>query len=134
MKVLSSKKKNSPDQTLAGGADGKKHKKKTPNWLTDLRYGRSLSVDFFRKNAWLLLLILVLTIALMGLRYKTKTKMAEIKSLEKELKQAESEKLREKADYMSLIRETEMQRLVNEKGLGLIQQDQPPYTVRPVKE
>ncbi|MDE7380753.1 MAG: hypothetical protein K2N03_01320 [Muribaculaceae bacterium] len=109
-------------------------KKKTPVWLTDIRYGRSLSVDFFRKNAWLLILLLVIVIALMGLRYKTKTKMAEIKHLQKELREAESEKLREKAEYMSLIRETEMQRLVNEKGLGLQFQDQPPYTVPQIKE
>lgn len=103
-------------------------------WLRDLRYGRSLSLDLFRRNAWILLLILVVTIALMGLRYKTKTKMLEIKRLEKQLNQAESEKLREKGEYMSLIRETEMERLVNEKGLGLVFQEQPPYEVTAVKE
>lgn len=42
----------------------------------------------------------------MGLRYKTKTKMQEIKALERELVRSESAKLQEKADYMSLIRES----------------------------
>lgn len=105
--------------------------RKTPSWLVDVRYGRSISVEFFRRNAWLLLVLMVVIISLIGLRYKTKTHMLEIKQLEKELAQTRSEKLREKAQYMSLIRETEMLRLVHEKGLGLEFQEQPPYEVSP---
>jgi hypothetical protein len=30
---------------------------------------------------------------------------------------------------MTLIRESEMKRLVNEKGLGLVFQEQPPYEI-----
>lgn len=99
-------------------------------WVSDLRYGRSVSLDFFRHNAWLIVVVLVAVISLIGLRYKTKTKMGEIKTLERELKQSESAKLQEKAQYMSLIRETEMKRLVNEKGLGLTFQEAPPYEIR----
>ena len=96
-------------------------------WLNELRYGRSISVEFFKSNAWLLLIIVVAVIALIGLRYKTKTKMSEIKKLNTELTRAESEKLQEKSAYMSLIRETEMRRMVREKGLPLEFQEQPPY-------
>lgn len=92
-----------------------------------MRYGRSLSVDFFRRNAWLLMVFIVSVLSLMGLRYKTKTKMEEIQKLTNELQLAESSKLQEKAAYMSLIRETEMRRLVEEKGLGLEFQEYPPY-------
>lgn len=109
-------------------------KKKAPAWLSDLRYGQAVSLSFFKRNAWLLMIFLVLVLSLMGLRYKTKVKMAEIKKLEKELIQSQSDKLQEKAAYMSLIRETEMQRLTSEKGLGLIFQEQPPYEVTAVKE
>lgn len=97
------------------------------SWISDIRYGRSLSVEFFRKNAWLLMIFVVALLSLMGLRYKTKTKMEEIKKLTAELQIAESSKLQEKAAYMSLIRETEMRRLIKEKGLGLEFQEQPPY-------
>lgn len=97
------------------------------SWINELRYGRSISVEFFKSNAWLLLIIVVAVIALIGLRYKTKTKMAEIKKLNIELARAESLKLQEKAAYMSLIRETEMRRMVREKGLSLEFQEQPPY-------
>ena len=100
-----------------------------PTWLNDLRYGRSVSLNFFRRNAWLLISIIVALVALMGLRYKTKTKMQEIRRLERELVRAESSKLQEKAAYMSLIRESEMQRLVDRHGLGLTFPEQPPYTL-----
>lgn len=103
-------------------AVGKNH-----SWVNELRYGRSISVEFFKNNAWLLIIIVVAVIALIGLRYKTKTKMVEIKRLNMELSRAESEKLQEKSAYMSLIRETEMRRMVREKGLPLEFQEQPPY-------
>lgn len=110
---------------------GKKEvgKKKSNGWLNELRYGRSISVEFFKTNAWLLIIIVVVVIALIGLRYKTKTKMAEIKRLNIELTRAESLKLQEKSAYMSLIRETEMRRMVREKGLPLEFQEQPPYEI-----
>lgn len=101
----------------------------TPTWVSDVRYGRSLSVEFFKRNAWLLMIFVVTMLSLMGLRYKTKTRMEEIKRLTTELQLAESSKLQEKAAYMSLIRETEMQRLVEETGLGLEFQEQPPYVL-----
>lgn len=101
--------------------------------VNDVRYGRSLSLEFFRQNAWLLMLFVVAIIALMGLRYKTKTKMEEIKSLTVELQRAQSSKLQEKAAYMSLIREAEMKKLVESKGLGLQFQEYPPYEL-PIEE
>lgn len=117
-------------KTGATPREKNKKQKKNPggsSWVNELRYGRSLSVEFFKQNAWLLLIIVVSMLALMGLRYKTKTKMAEIKKLNIELQRAESEKLQEKASYMSLIRETEMKKMVHERGLNLEFQEQPPY-------
>lgn len=96
-------------------------------WLGELRYGRIVSLEFFKANAWLLMVAIVMVISLMGLRYKTRTKMGEIKQLSIELQRAESLKLQRKAEYMSLIRETEMRKLVEEKGLDLEFQEQPPY-------
>lgn len=97
------------------------------SWVKEMRYGRTISIEFFKSNAWLLVIIIAIVISLMGLRYKTKTKMVEIKNLTKELELAESDKLHEKAAYMSLIRESEMKRMVSDKGLPLEFQEQPPY-------
>lgn len=105
----------------------KKTKGVSRDLMNDMRYGRSLSLEFFRQNAWLLMLFIVAIIALMGLRYKTKTKMEEIKHLTVELQRAQSSKLQEKAAYMSLIREAEMKKLVDQQGLGLEFQEYPPY-------
>lgn len=59
--------------------------------------------------------------------------MSEIKTLSHKLELAQSDKLREQAAYMSLVRETEMHRLVRERGLGLVFREQPPYEVEPVR-
>lgn len=104
-----------------------KQKRVTSDVMKDMRYGRTLSLDFFRNNGWLLMVFVVIIIALMGLRYKTKTRMEEIKRLTEQLQMAESSKLQEKAAYMSLIREAEMKKLVDENGLGLQFQENPPY-------
>lgn len=100
------------------------------SWMSEMRYGRTLSVDFFKHNAWMMIIIMVFLLALMGLRYKTKTKMVEIKQLNIELQRAQSHKLQEKALYMSTIRETEMIKMVNEKKLHLEFQDKPPYELK----
>ncbi len=107
-------------------AEKSKNKQKR-GWMSELRYGRSLSIDFFKANAWLMLLFVVAILALIGLRYKTKTKMAEIKQLTVELQRAESHKLQEKSLYLSLIRESEMVKMVREKNLNLEFQEQPPF-------
>lgn len=112
---------------MANSKKEKNSKRNSSGWVKEVRYGRALSVDYFKQNAWLMVLIVVFLIALMGLRYKTKTKMAEIKKLNVELQRAESHKLQEKAKYMSLIRETEMIKMVREKNLNLEFQEQPPY-------
>ncbi len=132
------RKKATPEDTVntetkqGSGADAQLPRQ--TSWVKDMRYGRSISIEFFRHNAWLIVAMLVAVISLIGLRYKTKTKMREIKTLTAELKRAESAKLQEKAAYMSLIRETEMKRLTTEKGLMLTFQEQPPFEVETVNE
>lgn len=99
----------------------------TAGWINDIRYGKTVSVSFFKNNAWLLILFVAIVIALIGVKYKTRTKMAEIKTLENELVESQTNMLREKSAYMTLIRETEMLRLVQKNHLGLVFQEEPPY-------
>ncbi len=95
----------------------------------DLREGRAVSLEFFKRNAWMIIAIITALIGVMGLRYRTKTRMSEIKQLTRELERVESEKLHEKAWYMTLIRETELTRLTTEKKLGLRYQEEPPMVI-----
>lgn len=133
MRTKSAKSKSTDTPAQASPADSEQAKGSRGNqakvWMREMKYGETVPVDFFTKNAWILVIFLVAILSLIGLRYKTKTKMEEIKTLEHKLELARSAKLQEKAEYMSLIRETEMRRLVNEKHLGLVFQEQPPYEV-----
>lgn len=95
----------------------------------NLRGGRGVSIEFFRRHGWLLSILLVVVLSLMGLRYKTQTRMVEIKRLNQQLERAQSEKLFEKKQYMTLIRQTRMNELVRANRLNLIHQEQPPYEI-----
>ncbi len=95
----------------------------------NLRGGRGVSIEFFRRHGWLLSILLVVVLSLMGLRYKTQTRMVEIKRLNQQLERAQSEKLFEKKQYMTLIRQTKMNELVRANRLNLIHQEQPPYEI-----
>ncbi|MBD5311794.1 MAG: hypothetical protein K2J29_05860 [Muribaculaceae bacterium] len=121
------KKANKPAKDDQKNINAIPHTNAIATWFNDLRYGQSLSVEFFTQHAWLLIIFIVTMLALIGLRYKTKSKMAEIKTLTIELDRAESTKLQEKSRYMSLIRETEMKRLVDKRHLSLDFQERPPY-------
>lgn len=110
-------------------ADDKKQKKRGESWFTVFRQGRPLSLQFIRRNAWLLIIATVAILALTGLRYSVQAKMSAIKSLNNELSIAESNKLNAKSKYMSLIREKELKRLIQEKGLDLDFAQQPPYVI-----
>lgn len=96
----------------------------------ELWYGRGVSVNYFRQHAWLIVLMVGAIVVLIGARYRTKTSMMQIKQLQIELQQAENTKLDEKARYMSLIRETDMVKRVDEAHLGLVFQEEPPYELK----
>ena len=87
-------------ETKSKGTDNFKkkntQKRQSPTWISDIRSGRSLSVEFFKEKRVALMVFLVAILSLMGLRYKTKTKMEEIKRLTAELQRAEKPKLRGK--------------------------------------
>lgn len=118
--------KNSNSSKKGFGSSFKSSLKKNTN---EIRSGQAVSIEFFKRNAWLIIVILTALISLMGLRYRTKASMTEIKQLNRELERAESYKLQEKARYMTLIRETELTRLTSEKNLGLQYQEELPVVI-----
>ncbi len=107
----------------------KRQRRKALGFWYTFKDGRALSLAFFKRNAWLILLTMVALVWLMSQRYSNQSKMQEIKTLEKELRRAESDELDAKAEYMSLIRENEMRKLMDKAGLDLDYQEKPPYVV-----
>ena len=103
---------------------------KRDNLMLRALHGRILSVDFFRRN-WLVVLGAVAMLMLyMSNRYTCQTQMERIQQLEKDLEVAKTERIRAKSTYMSRIRESQMQHMVDSMRLGITVQDQPPYTLR----
>lgn len=125
--MASKKSGKNPDPGKKGlGHSLKSSLKKNTN---EIRSGQAVSLEFFKRNAWLIIVILTALISVMGLRYRTKARMTEIKQLNRELERAESHKLQEKASYMTLIRETELTKLTSEKHLGLQYQEEQPVVI-----
>lgn len=116
---------------------GKKTKKSAPgqpprdSLMLRALHGRVLSTDFFRRYWWIVLGSAAMLMIYITNRYTCQTQMETIRSLQKELEVAETERVRAKSIYMSRIRESSMQHMVDSLGLGLTIQEQPPYRLEP---
>ena len=107
----------------------KQTKKRTDNLLLRTLQGRILSSDFFINHWKSVLLALFMILICINNRYQCATRMEQIRKLEQRLEIVETERIRERSEYMSRIRESSMQTLVEKMNLGLAVQDQPPYTI-----
>lgn len=114
----------------AASPDNKSKKKKNNRnpWFI-FKDGRSMSLTFFRRNGWLILIVVVAAVWLTSQRYSNQTRMEKIKGLEEELTKAESQMLDAKSEYMGMIRETKMIELMKEKKLDLQYKEAPPYII-----
>lgn len=99
-------------------------------FISDLFYGKFLSLDFFRTY-WLPIFTgMVLLMIYITNKYNTQTKMEEIRALNTELEIVTTESIRLKSAYMSRVRESSMQQMVDSFHLGLTIQEQPPYALK----
>lgn len=97
------------------------------SFISRLFYGQVLSVDFFVRHWLFIFTVLAIIMMYITNKYNTQTKMEEIRALTRELEIVKTERIRVKSAYMSRIRESEMQQLVDSIGLGLSVSEQPPY-------
>ena len=103
--------------------------RKAWKYTDTVRQGGTIRVDFFLRDWLQLLIILVLVMVFITTKYQRMTKMEEIKRLENELMIMRTERVRERSNYMSRIRESSMQRLADSIRPGLTVQEQPPYVL-----
>ncbi|QCD36819.1 FtsL-like putative cell division protein [Muribaculum gordoncarteri] len=108
-------------------AAGKSKKIKDDNLLVKLINGRLLSSDFFARHWKSVLLAILMVLIYITNRYQCLTRMEEIRRLEQELEEVETERIRVRSTYMSRIRESSMQEMVDTMHLNLRIQDKPPY-------
>jgi len=99
------------------------------NYLSRLLHGRILSTDFLSRNWMTIFIVVAIILVYITNKYQCQTRMETIRELEHELEVADSEAVRQKSEYMSHIRESAMQELVDTLHMGLKVPEYPPYHI-----
>lgn len=91
--------------------------------------GTILTEDFFLKNTRFMLVVFVIMVFYISNRYSCISKLAEIESLKRELKDAKFESLTISSELTSLSRQAQVRSLVERNGLDLDFPSDPSYKV-----
>ena len=100
------------------------------SYLRRLFRGQVISSDFFARHWLSTLIFLIVIMVYITTKFTYRTNLEKIAALEKQLEIVQNESSRERSSFMSRIRETTMQQLVDSLGLNLRVQPPPPYTIR----
>lgn len=103
---------------------------KSRKWVRKTVEGSWLTGAFFARYWLNIMIVVALMLIYMTNRYSCQRSMEEIKTLQNRLDVVKSESYRVRGEYMSRTKESNMQRYVNEAGLDLSVQTQPPYHVK----
>lgn len=96
----------------------------------DFLQGRMLSLEFFKRNWVYAVFIVAMALAYIGNKFACQRSIQELLSLKTDLANAQSDLVKASADYNSMIRESKMVELMNEKHLGLTAPLDPPYQLK----
>lgn len=92
-------------------------------------YGRVVSSDFFARNWMDMLLLVLMALVYIAGKYTCLTKMETVRRLTREVETVSTDAVRAKARYEGRVRESEMQRLADENGLGLSVREDPSFII-----
>ena len=92
--------------------------------------GRIFSLDFFKRNWIYVVFVVAMALAYIGNKFACQSSIQELLSLKTDLANAQSDLVKASADYNSMIRESKMVELMNEKHLGLTAPLDPPYQLK----
>lgn len=96
----------------------------------DIIQGRFFSLDFFKRNAVYIIALVVMALAYIANKFVCQSSMQEVLSLRTELANAQTDLVNSSATYNSMIRESEMTKLMRERHIGLCAPLEPPYELR----
>ena len=111
-------------------ADNKENSKKratTGSFIKDLLSGSMVSEKIILKNLGYISLITLLAAIYIGNRFHAEKITRETTKLMREVKDLRAESLSTSADLMSVSKQSEVYRMVREKGLYLEELKNPPY-------
>jgi hypothetical protein len=100
---------------------------KTGSFLKELLSGSMVTEKIILKNLWYVMLLTLLAATYIGNRFHAEKITRETTRLQREVKELRAESLSTSADLMYLSRQSEVFRLVKEKGLNLEELKAPPY-------
>lgn len=111
----------------------KKEQTKKQNIFKRLLYGNVVTAEFFGRHWIKFFLLVIIVMVYISTKYQCMTNMESIKKLENDLNIVKTESVRERSDYMSRIRESSMQQMVDSLIPGLKVPVQPPYVLNSPK-
>jgi cell division protein FtsL len=91
--------------------------------------GGILTESFFLKNAGFMLLIFIMIVLSISNRYSCLSKIGEVQELKRELKDVKYESLVVSTELTGVSRRSQIQTLVNEKGMELRPSHKPVYEI-----
>ncbi|PXV68155.1 hypothetical protein CLV62_102187 [Dysgonomonas alginatilytica] len=89
--------------------------------------GTILTEDFFLKNTRFMLVVFIIMVLYISNRYSCISKMAEIESLKRELKDVKYESLTISSDLTGISRQTQVQTLIDQNDLKLMTPSVPAF-------
>lgn len=112
---------------MAEEKDNITRKTKTAGFIKELLSGSMISEKIILKNLGYVSLITILAALYIGNRFNAEKVTRETGRLQREVKDMKAESLSTSADLMYVSRQSEVYRLVREKGLKLEELKTPPY-------
>ncbi len=91
--------------------------------------GEILTRDFIAKQFKLVLLIIFLLVFYINNRYVCLQKISEINKLKRELKDAKFESLTRTTELMSRSKQSQIEKMINDRGVYLESPKSPPYVM-----
>jgi cell division protein FtsL len=107
-------------------ADSNKQQK-SGSFLKELLSGTMVTEKIILRNLWYVLLLTLLAAIYIGNRFHAEKITREMTKLQREVKELRAESLSTSTDLMYLSRQSEVYKLVKEKGLNLEELKVPPY-------
>lgn len=95
----------------------------------DILNGDILTNEFFQKQYGLIIMLAVLMFMYVGNRYSCEAQLAKQIELKKDIQDIKYESLTISADLMELSRRSKVLKMINERGINLVEMKTPPVII-----
>jgi len=112
---------------MAENRDDKPGQGKSGSFIKELLSGILVSDKIILRNIWYIILLTILGAIYIGNRFNAEKITRETSRLSREVKDLKADALSTSASLMSVSRQSEVFRMVREKGIGLEELKTPPY-------